>query len=273
MLSLTLLVQWIRRTHFGRSAFDDGGQGHLQIQALELLVVLVVALFSTWIFEYQRKTQEQTNWEFQDIILGLLFCGLWVCPVVLLSGKFGFVPSAGKFGLTRQGGLSTVAKSLGYFVVAHGLTALTLFITMFIGAWLGEESIPVHETLEKLKESSTTRPLIMLAVLPVFVAPLIEELIFRGLLQTVLIRLFSRIAKTDSPLCSASCRWLGIVIAAIVFASTHADWQHWPALLVLAVCMGYSYEKEGNLLVPILVHSLFNLLPILIIMKEAPAFY
>ncbi len=63
-------------------------------------------------------------------------------------------------------------------------------------------------------------------------------------------------------------RWLGIVIAAGVFAITHADWQHWPALFTFGIFLGYAYERRGNIWIPIIMHFLFNAMPITVTLLQ-----
>jgi membrane protease YdiL (CAAX protease family) len=43
-----------------------------------------------------------------------------------------------------------------------------------------------------------------------------------------------------------------------MFAAVHSNVEHWPALFVLGVGMGYAYEKSGSLWRPIFIHALFN---------------
>jgi membrane protease YdiL (CAAX protease family) len=51
--------------------------------------------------------------------------------------------------------------------------------------------------------------------------------------------------------------WAAIVVTAALFASVHAMWT-WPPIFILALCLGYAYERTGNLWVPILIHASFN---------------
>jgi membrane protease YdiL (CAAX protease family) len=57
--------------------------------------------------------------------------------------------------------------------------------------------------------------------------------------------------------------WLAIVITSLAFALLHPAWS-WPAIFVLAIGLGYLYERTGNLWAPITVHLLFNSLETLI---------
>jgi membrane protease YdiL (CAAX protease family) len=46
------------------------------------------------------------------------------------------------------------------------------------------------------------------------------------------------------------------------------NWQHVPALFVLGMYLGYFYERYGNLLIPIFVHCMFNILPLAYMMWQ-----
>ena len=50
----------------------------------------------------------------------------------------------------------------------------------------------------------------------------------------------------------------------------HQNAEHWPVLFVLAVGMGYAYEKSGSLWRPIFIHALFNSIPILQSLLSGP---
>jgi membrane protease YdiL (CAAX protease family) len=120
---------------------------------------------------------------------------------------------------------------------------LTLIVArVLVGAgW----EMPKHEELEMITEYSELPLRVLLIVTAVGVAPVFEELLFRGFVQTMIL---SYLRKP----------WLSIVVASAIFAAAHANPTHWPALFVLSMCMGYSYEKSGSLFRPIFVHALFN---------------
>jgi len=86
---------------------------------------------------------------------------------------------------------------------------------------------------------------VLMAALAVLVAPLVEELMFRGLFQSMIRSYLGR-------------PWPAIAITSILFAGIHTNAEHWPALFVLALGLGYSYEKSGSLLRPIFMHAMFN---------------
>ena len=94
------------------------------------------------------------------------------------------------------------------------------------------------------------RDSVQIAGVAVLVGPLLEEVVFRGLLQTLLIDTLGR-----------RFRWTAVLIAAAVFALIHAgpvSWHGWPGLFVLGVVLGWLYERTGSLLPCYLAHALFN---------------
>jgi membrane protease YdiL (CAAX protease family) len=92
----------------------------------------------------------------------------------------------------------------------------------------------------------------MLSVLAaVIVAPLFEELLFRAHLQSGLVSAFRK------QLGPRTARWLAIVLASLAFASIH-EWWTQPIIFVLSVCIGWVYERTGNLWSAIVLHATFN---------------
>ena len=86
--------------------------------------------------------------------------------------------------------------------------------------------------------------LVYLTVLAVTVAPFAEELLFRGILLPALL-------KRAAP-------WSAIVFVSLFFAGLHL---HVPAvvpLFVLAMAFSLAYVATGSLLVPMIMHALFN---------------
>jgi len=101
-----------------------------------------------------------------------------------------------------------------------------------------------HELLEIMDKSPGPLIKILIAVGAVIVAPLFEELLFRGHLQTLLSRV------TRQP-------WLAVIVTSILFALVH-HWSIWLPIFTLSLCLGYMYERTANLWVTVLMHAMFN---------------
>ena len=102
-----------------------------------------------------------------------------------------------------------------------------------------------HELLQALPQISVEWKIVVIISAGIL-APIIEEIFFRGLVQSALRRIVSP--------------WVGIIITSTFFAAVHAfsQPQYVPALFVLAVVLGYNYERCGRLWPSILIHMLFN---------------
>jgi len=110
-----------------------------------------------------------------------------------------------------------------------------------------------HEMLKAMRATSAGWNVLGM-VSAIVLAPLAEETFCRGLLQSMLRR------YTHRP-------WVAILLAGAVFAVLHYPyWQHMPALFVLALAIGYNYERCGRLYPAILIHALFNAVNIAIAM-------
>ena len=64
---------------------------------------------------------------------------------------------------------------------------------------------------------------------------------------------------------SALARWSGIVLASILFAVMHEPWSI-PLIFILALALGYLYERTGNLWTCIALHFAFNSFNMLLIL-------
>lgn len=88
----------------------------------------------------------------------------------------------------------------------------------------------------------------------VFISPISEELIFRG----VLLNRLNLIIPLD----------FSIVITSILFASLHS-FGSITAAFIFAVCMAVLYLRTDNILVPIFAHFLNNLIAEIIVIADA----
>ncbi|MCY2931197.1 MAG: type II CAAX endopeptidase family protein [Planctomycetota bacterium] len=112
--------------------------------------------------------------------------------------------------------------------------------------WLPDLAGQIHPLLDFApKASGFWKVLIFLSA--ALLAPLAEEVFFRGFIQSALRRF------TVSP-------WLAITITSVLFGLAHVRAQPAavPSLVILGMVLGYNYERTGRLLAPILIHVLFN---------------
>ncbi len=174
-------------------------------------------------------------------IIELVLIVLLVC-----FARQGFARKLKGFGLN----LRTVVPDLGAAVI----NLISVLPLVFLGIWLmtylgrlfvgPDFNMQANEGLTVVIGNSQPSLRALMFVFLILIAPVFEEMLFRGILQTVIRGL------TPRP-------WEAIVITSVFFAVSH-PWTHLPALFVLSCCMGYAYEKSGSLLRPIFIHALFN---------------
>lgn len=125
------------------------------------------------------------------------------------------------------------------------LTNLAMIVAQLAWSLLHYQHSSAHALLQ-LMERAEVRPgvLVLAIVNAVVLAPVFEEVFFRGHLQTALTSLFPR-------------RWPAIAITSLLFAGMHEAWTI-PAIFVLSLIVGYVYERTGNLWVAIALHVGFN---------------
>jgi membrane protease YdiL (CAAX protease family) len=81
----------------------------------------------------------------------------------------------------------------------------------------------------------------------VILAPLFEELTFRAHLQSAIRRVTGN-------------QWLAVVVVSALFAFVHGIWWMMPPLFLLAIGLGYLYERTKNIWATITLHAIFNAL-------------
>jgi uncharacterized protein len=106
------------------------------------------------------------------------------------------------------------------------------------------------QNVEELGHNASTGFRIPLAIIIVGVGPLVEELLFRGVLLAALMR---RLSMTQS-----------IAICALLFALVHLQglhfqWYALPSLLLLAVALCWLRLQSASLWPAVLAHSVYNL--------------
>jgi membrane protease YdiL (CAAX protease family) len=155
----------------------------------------------------------------------------------------GFVPRVGDKTL-RTAGIGAVVALVLVFAVN--------IVVTFVAAQFGYETDELgHDMLIVFYQATSDPPaLALLWLSAVAIAPITEEIVFRGLVQS---ELLSMIGSAE--------RRAVIIIASALFMAIHmgvAQWQTWPGLFTLALVLGWLYERYGNLAVCIVVHMAFN---------------
>lgn len=125
--------------------------------------------------------------------------------------------------------IATIALHLGLISPVANLLAVDVSSEYVEGDWL--------------------EPDLFIFLLFVVFAPLLEEIIFRGVIQKSLTRVLSP-AK-------------GIFLTSLLFALVHLNIQQFFTALILGVFIGWIYYRTGDMILAIGIHALNNLVAVL----------
>lgn len=191
-----------------------------------------------------------------------------------------------RLGLGRnvRGGL--VAGFTGFFIILPWVFWVMFGVAELLNRM--KVHVPTEHPIFQMWQSSGRAFHVLAYVAAVFIAPLAEESLFRGMVQTTLVRMFTPTYRPPglffppppppqpaapsaelpgqvpsysppppAPV-SALARWMAIIIASLIFASIHRPASIQPPIFLLALALGYVYERTGNLWSCIFMHMLFN---------------
>lgn len=170
---------------------------------------------------------------------------LWVVFflfLILLSRGIGSGSMRHDYGLAFTGTDVLVGVPLGI---------LSQFVLVNIVNWPLSKVFPGHfspdaveQRARELSDSAPGAWAVVLVIVVVVLAPVIEELVYRGLVQQGL-------ANSLGPLRA----WL---LAAVIFAAIHMQPVEFPGLLAFALVLGWCYRRTNRLGMCIVAHVAFN---------------
>ena len=180
------------------------------------------------------------------IFLGVTMLETGLIVVFLIFARNTFARRLRGFGLN----LRTVARDFPAaainFITVLPLIFLAVLAVDYIGRLFAgpDFKMQANESLTVILENPQLMLRILMILFAIVVGPVFEEVLFRGMLQSMIRGYLRR-------------PWLAIVMTSVIFA-THHPWMHWPGIFILSAGMGYAYEKSGSLFRPIFIHAFFN---------------
>jgi membrane protease YdiL (CAAX protease family) len=248
-VGLCVLVVWIVRRALHPEKFTlartPGRPNTISPAHLAVLFLLWLAA-DALVGGLVRWSDDARAWRPQWLLLGRTGVQLlWIAGSLFVASR------TFRMGLRRGLGLSmrhwlydSLRGIVGYLAVIPiciGLQAATAEVLLR----LAPETVRIHPVLRQLPDLAP--PWLLLVMFStVVLAPVAEEVFFRGLVQSALRR------YTHRP-------WLSVLATSAVFAAVHMQQlQDVPALFALSVALGYNYERCGRLYPSMLIHALFN---------------
>ena len=164
----------------------------------------------------------------------------------------------GAFGFARR----TVARSIGWGVFAAlfflPVGTLLQWLSIQVLTRLNRE-MPVQEAVQMLQNTHNHASLAVQVLFAVTIVPVVEEMLFRGILYPSIKRLgFPRVALWS---------------VSVLFAAVHLNVPIFLPLVALALALTMLYEYTDNLLAPITAHAVFNAVNLLVFFGWLPNWF
>jgi membrane protease YdiL (CAAX protease family) len=179
-------------------------------------------------------------------LLGVIPYGLTLLAVLLLISRRDYSLAQG-LGIRRVSVGVLLGVSTLVAVVGRGVT----------GYWTGMIAGSGLEPPQSLDVTawfpSDVLGIALLLSLTVVIAPVIEEIVYRGMLYPALRRRLPRFAA--------------IAVSGVVFGAVHLNlvWMLVP-MTVLGMALAFAFEETRSLYVPVAAHALFNLTGVLMVL-------
>lgn len=198
------------------------------------------------------------KWDFNDprtvsIIRGMQviqFVSLFLVPTIICSWLFS-TNTRQYLGLKPPSHAAYYIIGVLVMIVAlpfvNGLGELNRHIQFPVGieTWMKEKEVEATRMIQALLQQHTVKDLILNILCIAGLAAVGEELLFRGLLQRLFIKIFK------SP-------WLGIIVAAFLFSAMHLQFYGFLPRFVLGILLGVIYWYSGSLWVAMLAHFIYD---------------
>lgn len=194
------------------------------------------------------------------------FSSLWLC--VLFAG----IVSIAVIVFQKNEILALMACTLLYFVIENKIYdrennwitdffngtihTIKVWPILFIVGWLSSLLLEGYEAQDNVLrlQNGNYGNIGTIIITACIIAPITEELIFRGMMYP----LFKK---------SIGVLW-GCVISSLIFSFIHYNILTFSVLFVFSCCLTYIYERSNSIIVPIVSHSIFNGIMIILILLK-----
>ncbi len=260
--AVAVFAYWLYRTEFGKTALEGTrARRNLMPFYIPLAVFFLWWLILSLVYMVSTKWIEPDGWRAGLILnIALAVAALTAILVMVRVVRLYFARGLRGFGFRLRGaGRDFYIALLNLYGIWPVVLASILLTDYAARQIYGPDwQIEQHEQIQILLKHPHFILRVILFVVTVGIVPVFEEMLFRGLIQSKLRSYLGR-------------PWAAVAVTSVAFAVVHGNISHWPALFVLSMCMGYSYERSGSLLRPIFIHAFFNGIMLTLAMFEGQA--
>lgn len=181
----------------------------------------------------------------------------FLLPTILFSSLFYKKNKLFELGLNSQLNWKHLFGGIFFLIAAYPSVNFLYWINqqLPLADWMRTSEDRVANLLSKLLETDNVLVVIQNVLLIAVTPAICEELIFRGVIQ----KEFEKHFKNGH---------LAVWLGAILFSLIHFQFEGFLARVLLGAVLGYLYYWTRNLWVPITIHFVNNLLPIVVLQTK-----
>ena len=250
VLALCVLPQRTQSYHKGAVSLPSlpiTGNPRFPSTADQILTIAFIVLIS-WLYgtsQLPTEAVEATKNTPQDSTDAILSAWVGMCLPLFL-----YMPLIIKYIYSHFGIPRLSLKSICYVFVGLGIIYTAAYILDSIGffRWLIDitHTPAEQDSVQYIRENAHKAIIIPTALQVIIVAPIVEEIFFRGFIFSTLIH------RVSTP---AAALFSGVLFGAIHFSLAQTI-----VLSIFGVVQCYLYRRTGSILYPILLHFIFNTL-------------
>ena len=190
------------------------------------------------------------NSYFNDTFLSLLFWttvgNIIVVFVGIMFARIRPINVWKQFGFSKNNLIKLLMWISGGYFCIFVISAMYEFIMKLFGIEI--EMQMVTNELQKYKD---IKSIIIVILIVGIIMPVLEELIFRGILYQALRSKLSI--------------FFSIFISSLIFAVIHINLLYIFPIMIIGIVCAYAFEKTKNILIPIVIHVVNNLFTVIIV--------
>lgn len=185
------------------------------------------------------------------------FISLFMVPCVICSYLFSEKPGQ-YLGLKRPHSIAYIFVGILSMVVVYEFTVWIGIMNKEIRFpdsmqnWINEKEADAEKSVRAMLADRSISTLIINLIVIAGFAAIGEELLFRGMLQRIFIRMFR------SP-------WAGIIVAAFLFSAMHMQFNGFLPRFALGILLGAVYWYSGSLWTAIITHFFYDAVLIILV--------
>ncbi len=257
---VVLLVVHVVRSLKGKGFFPLGSRNRISWNGMDVLMVggflLLVMYFVSFLGYHLRlasgealsRPERSGGLDMTQVLglLPLLLTALYLVALMRARGR------------EKLRGLGLKSENLARLIGLGALGYVMFFPLLFLSTLAAFSYLrrlgcrPEGQPLVRMIAAGPPVPVLMVLVLhAVVMAPLVEELLFRGFLQGYL--------------CRRTTTVIGVFLSSLVFAAVHLNLFAGVQVFLLSLALGYLYHRTQSLAAPVALHGLHNGLQLLVV--------